>query len=134
SKVLDFGIAKLRPELGGSATQTGSLLGTPHYMAPEQAAGRPVDSRADLYAMGVILYECATLCKPFVADSLFELLRMHIEAPVHPPAQLRADISPGLDSVIVTALAKLPDERFSTAQAMSQALQNATATLPQQLE
>src|SRR6185503_20147330 len=61
AKVLDFGIAKLQPELGGSATHTGSLLGTPHYMSPEQAASRPVDQRTDLYAMGVILFECATL-------------------------------------------------------------------------
>ena len=60
AKVLDFGIAKLQPELGGSATHTGSLLGTPHYMSPEQASGRPVDARADLYAIGVILFECAT--------------------------------------------------------------------------
>src|SRR5215813_9108502 len=63
-KVLDFGIAKLHPELGGGVTHTGSLLGTPHYMSPEQAAGRPIDARADLYAMGVILFECATLQKP----------------------------------------------------------------------
>ncbi len=77
-KVLDFGIAKLHPELGGSATHTGSLLGTPQYMSPEQAAGRPVDARADLYSMGVILFECVTLQKPFLGDSLFDLLKKHI--------------------------------------------------------
>src|SRR5439155_2332776 len=60
AKVLDFGIAKLQPELGGSSTHTGSLMGTPHYMAPEQAAGRHVDIRADMYAIGVVLFECTT--------------------------------------------------------------------------
>ena len=129
-KVLDFGIAKLQPELGGSATHTGSLLGTPHYMAPEQAAGRPVDARSDIYAMGVILFECATLTKPFVADSMFDLLRMHIEMPPPSARARRPDMPPELDHVIAVALAKVADQRYGSAQAMSAALQNATAQLP----
>ena len=133
-KVLDFGIAKLSDTGGllgaGSATRTGSLLGTPHYMSPEQAGGKPVDHRADIYAMGVILFECATGAKPFLADSLFELLRMHVESPPPHPRALRADMSPELESVILTALAKAPDQRFATTQAMSMALQHATANLP----
>ncbi|MGE0401122.1 MAG: serine/threonine protein kinase [Kofleriaceae bacterium] len=129
-KVLDFGIAKLT-DLKGSATATGSLLGTPHYMAPEQAAGRPVDHRADIYAMGVILFECATGQKPFVADSLFDLLRKHVEAPPPPPRSLRPDIPPDLEHVILCALAKAPDQRFASAQAMSMALQQATQGLPE---
>ncbi len=130
AKVLDFGIAKLQPELGGSATHTGSLLGTPHYMAPEQAAGRPVDTRADIYAIGVILFECATLHKPFVADSLFDLLRKHIEAPPPSPRALRPDMPPPLEQLIYTALAKLPEQRFASTHAMSTALQHATMSLP----
>ena len=132
AKVLDFGIAKLQPELGGSATHTGSLLGTPHYMSPEQASGRHVDLRADLYAIGVILFECATLQKPFLADSLFDLLRKHVEAPPPSPRALRPDMPEGLEHVIYTALAKLPEQRFASAQAMSMALQHATMSLPQQ--
>jgi serine/threonine protein kinase len=128
-KVLDFGIAKLQPELGGSATHTGSLLGTPHYMSPEQAASRPVDARADLYAMGVILFECATLQKPFTADSLYALLRMHVEMPPPSPRALRRDMPPDLEHVIFTAMAKLPEQRFASAEAMSAALQHATAQL-----
>ncbi|HSD86905.1 MAG TPA: serine/threonine-protein kinase [Kofleriaceae bacterium] len=131
AKVLDFGIAKLQPELGGSATHTGSLLGTPHYMSPEQAAGRPVDHRADLYAMGVILFECVTLSRPFSAESLFDLLRMHIEATPPSPRMLRPDLPPALEQIIYTALAKHPDQRFASAQAMSMALQQATMQLPQ---
>jgi serine/threonine protein kinase len=129
-KVLDFGIAKLT-DLKGSATATGSLLGTPHYMAPEQAAGRPVDHRADIYAMGVILFECATGQKPFVADSLFDLLRKHVEAPPPSPRSIRPDMPPDLEHVILCALAKAPDQRFARAQAMSQALQQATQGLPE---
>ena len=129
-KVLDFGIAKLLPELGGSYTQTGSLLGTPHYMAPEQAAGRPVDHRADLYAMGVILFECATGAKPFHGSSLFDLLRKHVDEPPPRPSALRRDLPPAFEQVILTALAKPAEHRFGSAQAMSTALQHAAAQLP----
>ncbi|HWJ54760.1 MAG TPA: serine/threonine-protein kinase [Vicinamibacterales bacterium] len=130
-KVLDFGIAKLSDaNLLGSATRTGSLLGTPHYMSAEQAAGRPVDHRADLYAIGVILFECATGRKPFQAEALFDLLRMHVEVPPPSPRALRPDMPPELEHVILTALAKAPDHRFPSAMAMSMALQHATAQLP----
>jgi serine/threonine protein kinase len=127
-KVLDFGIAKLS-DVSNTSTRTGSLLGTPHYMSPEQAAGRAVDHRADIYAIGVILFECATGRKPFLAEALFDLLRMHVEAPPPPPRALRPDMPPDLEQVILTALAKTPDRRFSTAMAMSAALQHATAQL-----
>jgi hypothetical protein len=129
-KVLDFGIAKLLPELGGSYTQTGSLLGTPHYMSPEQATGQPVDYRTDLYAMGVILFECVTGTKPFHGDSLFDLLRKHVDAPPARPSALRRDLPPAFEHVILAALAKAPDQRWPSAQAMSMALQQAAAQLP----
>ncbi|HET9627538.1 MAG TPA: serine/threonine-protein kinase, partial [Kofleriaceae bacterium] len=127
-KILDFGIAKLS-DVNNASTRTGSLLGTPHYMSPEQAAGRPVDHRADIYAMGVILFECATGRKPFLADALFDLLRMHVEAAPPPPRALRPDMPLELEQVILTALAKAPEQRFANAMAMSLALQHATATL-----
>jgi hypothetical protein len=128
-KVLDFGIAKLSDLNAGSATRTGSLLGTPHYMSPEQAAGKPVDPRADVYAIGVILFEAATGHKPFLAESLFELLRKHVEVPPPSPRGLRPDLPVEVESVILTALAKAPEHRFASAQAMSMALQHATAHL-----
>ena len=130
AKVLDFGIAKLLPELGGSFTQTGSLLGTPHYMSPEQASGKPIDSRTDLYAMGVILFECVTGQKPFVGDSMFDLLRKHVDVPPPSPRTLRPDLPPALEQLILTALAKDPAARFPTAAAMASALQQATSGMP----
>ena len=129
-KVLDFGIAKLRSEAPGSGTRTGSLLGTPHYMSPEQALGKSVDSRADLYALGVILYEGATGQKPFDAPALFDLLRKHVEETPRPPSQLRPDLPPAYESVILRAMAKDPAARYQTAQAFSQALLDATRSLP----
>ncbi|MCE9573454.1 MAG: protein kinase [Deltaproteobacteria bacterium] len=129
-KVLDFGIAKLRPELGGSSTQTGSLLGTPHYMSPEQATGRGVDHRTDIYAIGVILFECMTGRRPFNADSLFDLLRQHVDVAPPSPRSLRPDMPPALEQVILTTLAKDPNQRFGSAGALTQALMAATTTLP----
>jgi len=128
-KVLDFGIAKLS-DVNATSTRTGSLMGTPHYMAPEQAAGRTVDHRADIYAIGVILFECVTGRKPFLADALFDLLRMQVETPPPLPRSLRPDLPIALEQVILTALAKPADQRFSTTMAMSVALQHATAQLP----
>jgi serine/threonine-protein kinase len=129
-KILDFGIAKLQPELGGRSTRTGALLGTPHYMAPEQAAGRAIDPRTDLYAIGVILFECATGTKPVLGDSLFDVLRKQVDAPPPRPSALRPDLPPPLEQVILAALAKPPEQRWQSAQAMSLALQQATAQLP----
>jgi hypothetical protein len=126
AKVLDFGIAKLRPELGGSATQTGSLLGTPHYMSPEQALGKPVDLRTDIYAMGVILFECATGRRPFAGDSLFDLLRKHIDEPPPPPRALRPDLPPAMEQVILRAMAKDPNHRFGSAGELAAALMQST--------
>ena len=128
-KVLDFGIAKLRPEMGGSATQTGSLLGTPHYMSPEQAMGKGVDLRTDIYAMGVILFECATGRRPFVADSLFDLLRRHVDEPPPPPRSLRPDMPPALEQVILHSLAKDPGRRYQTCGDLAAALMQSTAGL-----
>ncbi len=129
-KILDFGIAKLAPELGGAVTNTGSLLGTPHYMSPEQTLGKPVDFRADIYATGVMLYEALTGRRPFQGDSMFDLMRQHVDAPV-PSARLLVPTLPeGLDHIIAMAMAKDPNHRFNSAHVMIAALQNATHTLP----
>ncbi len=131
-KVLDFGIAKLRSEADapGSGTRTGSLLGTPHYMSPEQALSHRADSRADLYAIGVILFEGVTGQKLFDAPALFDLLRKHVEEPPRSPRSLRANLPEAYDAAILRALQKDPANRFQTAQEFASALLEATRTLP----
>jgi serine/threonine-protein kinase len=130
--VLDFGVAKLAAGNDSmSSTQTGSLLGTPAYMSPEQARSQPLDARADLYAVGVMLYEAATGTLPFVAQNLFDLLQMHVAKPPRPPRELEPEIPEAFEAVILRALAKDPADRFASAIAMREALLDAARELPQ---
>jgi len=135
AKVLDFGIAKLAPGLQhglSPRTQTGALLGTPHYMAPEQISGKgQVDARSDLYACGVMLYEAITGRRPFEGETLFDLMRAHLEQPPPSPRSLRPELPIAIEHVVLTAMAKRPEDRFQAATAMAQALQHAAAELPQ---
>ncbi len=133
AKVLDFGIAKLRPEHGAQhdGTRTGALLGTPHYMSPEQAEGQPVDPRSDIYSLGVILFEGATGRRPFEAESLFQLLRQHIETPPPPPGSLRPDLPPSFADLITRMLAKDRSRRLQTAAECEQALTVIARELPE---
>jgi serine/threonine-protein kinase len=117
-KVLDFGIAKvigLGPN-EAQLTQTGELLGTPAYMSPEQAEGKDADHRADIYAVGCIVYHMLTGEKPFLADSLVDMLNKHrTEAPV-PPSKRRSGlaITPEMDSLVLTALEKDRENRWQS--------------------
>ena len=110
AKVLDFGIAKLGPGLGNQLsprTATGALLGTPAYMSPEQITGAgSVDLRTDVYAAGVVLFEAATGRAPFRGESLYDLMRAHLEEPPPSPRLLRGDLPRAYEQVILTALAK----------------------------
>jgi eukaryotic-like serine/threonine-protein kinase len=132
-KLLDFGIAKLRPDLGGvsDATRTGSLLGTPHYMSPEQARGMPVDLRSDLYAAGVILFEAATGRRPYPdATTLYELLKAHVEQMPPQPSLFRREIPPAFDEIMLRAMQKNPVHRFQSAREFAGALAAAAHALP----
>ena len=128
-KVLDFGLVKLLDDaaalIGGARlTRTGVAFGTPLYMAPESALGRPVDHRADLYAIGVILFELLTGRPPFVAADALALLRLHVGAPVPRLAEVAPATAwpPALEEVVATALAKRAADRYPTAAAMRDAL------------
>ena len=124
-KVLDFGIAKLRGEGRPSLqTQPGSLMGTPLYMSPEQCCGsHQIDNRTDIYALGLILYEMLCGAPPFVADSLFEVLHKHVNEPPKPPRLRVPSIPESVETAILRALAKEPDDRFPTVAAFVCALE-----------
>jgi eukaryotic-like serine/threonine-protein kinase len=118
-KILDFGIAKVMSgsdsEKGESLTRTGIVFGTPKYLSPEQALGDKVDNRADLYAVGVILWEMLVGKPPFQADSAVDLLSMHLTEP--PPSLAAIGRFPrGLQKLIDRAMAKRPADRFATAE------------------
>jgi serine/threonine protein kinase len=119
----DFGIAKIVQETS-HLTSEGLFIGTPAYMAPEQAQSRSVDARSDIYALGVVLYEAVTGAVPFVAETAFALALMHVYAPPRPPRQLNSTIPEALEQVILRAIAKNPDDRFQMADDMVAALRN----------
>ena len=124
-KVVDFGIAKLRDAAGApTLTETGMVMGTPHYMSPEQCRGDQLDSRSDVYSLGAMLYEMLADKPPFTASSLMGVLTKHItEAP--PPLPTDASAPPALAALIMRALAKDPDARPADAAELSRELRAA---------
>jgi serine/threonine protein kinase len=126
-KVLDFGLAKLTygDELGMYPSRTGTMMGTPYYMAPEQCEGRPeFDHRSDVYALGVILFEMLTGTVPFGGEDYGQVLAKHIG--IQPPAarSLVPDLSPALETILARALAKSPGDRFQSMSDFRKALQD----------
>jgi eukaryotic-like serine/threonine-protein kinase len=127
----DFGLAKIL-EGNQRLTRTGAGVGTPEYMSPEQAQGKPTDGRADLYSLGAMLYEMLTGRLPFESESGIAVAMKHVSDPVKPPRMYRPDLPPAVEQVIMTALEKDPDRRHPTAEAMLTALTRAAspATAP----
>jgi serine/threonine-protein kinase len=124
-KILDFGIAKLLDDGGGPSELSvvaGYVLGTPEYMAPEQAKSQPVDARTDIYAVGVILYEMVTGHRPFSGGADLAVLRRQVEDPATPPRELNPAISEELEAAILRALEKEPGDRWQTAGELATAL------------
>ena len=112
-KLADLGLAL--PAYAARISRAGIIVGTAAYMAPEQALGQTIDGRADLYALGVLLYELTTGRVPFHGDDPLTIVSQHVHAPVVPPRVLRSDIPPALETIIVRLLAKDPAQRFSSA-------------------
>ncbi len=126
-KLLDFGIAKVAGNDGqNNLTRTGTIFGTPFYMAPEQALGNPVDARTDIYAMGVIMYECFAGTLPFQGESFMGLLTQHITTEPEPVAQRAAragrPLPMGLAEIITRCMQKDPKQRYQTMDELVNAL------------
>ncbi|MGW8849797.1 protein kinase domain-containing protein [Streptomyces xiamenensis] len=124
ARVLDFGIAAVLAESTDHArlTSTGVVIGTPAYMSPEQVEGGTVDARSDLYAFGCVLYALATGRPPFHGASLYQLLRQQMESDPPPPSELRPELPAEWDELIMTLLAKDPDDRPDSASEVAERL------------
>jgi serine/threonine-protein kinase len=119
-KIMDFGIAKS----GGQVTNTGQVLGTPNYMAPEQVKGRPLDGRSDLFSLGVILYEMLTGEKPFVGQNVTTIIYKIVNETPITPRDLDVTVHPGLSAIVTKALAKAPDDRYQSGAELIRDLEN----------
>ena len=122
AKVTDFGIARSLDPADG-LTETGTLLGTSEYIAPEQASGARVDERSDQYSLAAVLYELLTGEPPYTGDNFMAVAMKHIQEPVPSVREARPDVSPRLDAIIARAMAKRPEDRFPSTEAMVAALE-----------
>ncbi|MEU0524778.1 protein kinase domain-containing protein [Streptomyces niveus] len=117
-KVMDFGIARAMQSGVTSMTQTGMVVGTPQYLSPEQALGRGVDARSDLYSVGIMLFQLLTGRLPFEADSPLAIAYAHVQEEPVAPSSINRSITPAMDALVARALKKNPNERFPSAAAM----------------
>ncbi|WP_330293753.1 protein kinase domain-containing protein [Streptomyces sp. NBC_00576] len=117
-KVMDFGIARALHGASTTMTQTGMVMGTPQYLSPEQALGKAVDHRSDLYATGCLLYELLALRPPFTGETPLSVVYQHVQDIPVPPSQVSDGAPPELDGLVMRSLAKEPDDRFQTAEEM----------------
>jgi serine/threonine-protein kinase len=127
-RVVDFGAAKI---IGSSrVTKHGIVFGTPHYMSPEQASGQPVDHRADIYALGIIMYEMFTGRVPFEADTYMGVLTQHMFVQPTPPSQVSTAARElgALEEITMACLAKKPEERYASMKALLEAIHEVVQT------
>jgi serine/threonine protein kinase len=118
-KVMDFGIARALHGASTTMTQTGMVMGTPQYLSPEQALGKAVDHRSDLYATGCLLYELLALRPPFIGETPLSVVYQHVQDIPVPPSEVSEGAAPPeLDGLVMRSLAKEPDDRFQTAEEM----------------
>lgn len=116
-KVTDFGIARAAGD--ATLTATGSVLGSAHYISPEQAGGAQIGPSTDIYSLGIVLYEMVTGTVPFTGDSMISVAMRHVSDEVPPPSKLRADLPPEMDRVVARSTAKNPSGRYRSAAEMA---------------
>ncbi len=123
-KVLDFGIARLANPNDSIVTQTGVVMGTPDFMAPEQAQGRHVDQRADIYSLGATAWALLVGKPPFSGKNEYDVIYKHLNETPRPPSMIVRDVPEWLDAVILKAMAKEPDDRYASMADLGRALRN----------
>jgi serine/threonine protein kinase len=131
-KVMDFGIARALHGAQSTMTQTGMVMGTPQYLSPEQALGKAVDHRSDLYATGCLLYELLALRPPFTGETPLSVVYQHVQDIPLPPSEVSDVVPPELDGLVMRSLAKDPDDRFQSAEEMRGMVQYGLQMLEQQ--
>ena len=115
-KVMDFGIARALTSSTSTMTQTAAVVGTAHYLSPEQARGEHVDARSDIYSTGCVLYELLTGAPPFTGESAVAVAYQHVREDPAPPSTVEPDVPADLDAIVLVAMAKNPVNRFGVPQ------------------
>ena len=128
-KIVDFGLAAAARKADSRLTKSGILVGTPTYMAPEQVRGRTIDSRTDIYTLGVILYEMFVGAAPYTGDESMAILFQHVEGAATPPRKINPELPEALEATIIKAMAVNPEQRFQTFDELRKKLEAVTEAL-----
>jgi serine/threonine protein kinase len=129
-KVMDFGIARAVTGSSSTMTQTAAVIGTAHYLSPEQARGEHVDARSDIYSTGCMLYELLTGGPPFAGETPVAVAYQHVREDPVPPSRIEADVNESVDAIVLTAMAKNPANRYQSAADMRDDIERALAGQP----